>query len=245
MKNMYYKKYLKKILWVIPFLLAFSISDFFSKASGEVVLSEFFWNNVFGTVTKGEYAALVLTMESLGVVFLFTLLFGGYAADFFGPNSAVWFTRVWDRRNWTIRQILDMGLFSALFSMVTVFFQLALTTYRLEVRKADGRLLWTCVLMFAIFWSVMLLSCLLTNWMTVYSSVSIGVISSFGLLVLLRAATISAPDNPVNIVCNPLCFNIMMLEEPIYGILKMIWNIAVILIISAGMTVYIEKKDIF
>ena len=235
----------KNVFWVVLYLGIMSLSEiFYQYAEGEK-MSELLWYSIFGRITKGDVTALLMSMETLGLVFLFCLLFGGYVSDYFGSNSAVYFTRVHDRGRWVTGRIGGILLISALYTLLVLGIKAVITRFRMVSWVEDKAVIWTLFLIFGVFFTLIVISCFLTNWISIHYSVPIGVVSCFGILILLRYLAMMEPDYPLNIVCNPMCMDVVMISSPVYGILKIGVNIILLVSIYIGMKFYIEKKDIF
>lgn len=78
---------LKKILLILPYITILSLSDIILATPQEQPLSTALWYGIFERVTERNIHMLILSMESLGYIFLFSLLFGTYLSGFFDSVS--------------------------------------------------------------------------------------------------------------------------------------------------------------
>ena len=235
----------KHVFWVVLYLGILSMSEIFLKYAEGEKMSELLWYSICGRITKGDISALLMSMETLGLVFLFCLLFGGYIADYFDSNSAVYFTRVHDRGRWVTGRIRGILLISALYTLLVLGIKTVITRFKMVSWVEDTGIVWTFLLIFGVFFTLIVISCLTTNWISIHYSVPIGVVSCFGILILLRYLAMAAPDHPLNIIGNPMCMNVVMINDFAYGIMKIGINVVYLMLIYIGMRIYIEKKDIF
>ena len=63
--------------------------------------------------------------------------------------------------------------------------------------------------------------------------------------MILEFVAILLFDNIVNVILNPLCFNILIINNPVYAIMKILIEVLYLLLIMAGMMFYVKYRDIF
>ncbi len=236
---------LKKVLLIIPFIFALSLSDiFFSSVQGGR-LSTALWYGIFGQVTSGDVRTLVMSMESLGCIFLFSLLFGTYISCFFGSTSIFWFTRLSSRRSWVSRQILRLCGMSALYTIILLGLKFLISVRRIAAWSMDDSIVF---ILFTLFFTLSLLFaivCLLTNWAAIKHGISVGLVAVAAFVLLLELIAILFFDNSINIILNPLCFNIDIIRSVSLACAKISAEIFYLLALSVGMVTYINRMDIF
>lgn len=69
-------------------------------------LAEILWYDIFGRLSSGNVQTLVMSIESLGVFFLFTILFGNHISVFFDSIGTFIFSRLPSRRIWISKKLL-------------------------------------------------------------------------------------------------------------------------------------------
>ena len=79
----------KKILLIIPYIFFMSLSDIFLSSPQDQPLVEILWYDIFGRLSAGNIQTLVMSIESLGVIFLFTILFGNHISIFFDSSCVL------------------------------------------------------------------------------------------------------------------------------------------------------------
>lgn len=96
----------KKILLIIPYIFFMSLSDIFLSSPQDQPLAEILWYDIFGRLSSGNVQTLVMSIESLGVFFLFTILFGNHISVFFDSIGTFIFSRLPSRRIWFQKKLL-------------------------------------------------------------------------------------------------------------------------------------------
>lgn len=238
--------FIKKIFLVIPFILMMSISEIIlSSEKIEEPLFEVFWYDIFGRVSAGEVQTLILSIESMGTIFLFALLFGSYISDFFHENSMVVFTRIHNRKQWSIQKIIEIYGLSMIYTILFLVLKFMMSAHKVFFWQMDKQLLWTLLVLFLTMSSLFTNACLVANLVSIKFGIPIAILSVFGVIILLQSFGILYFDSNINVICNPLCFNIKVLYSQNIGMMKILINLCYLILTAVGMTIYISKKDIF
>ena len=82
-------------------------------------------------------------------------------------------------------------------------------------------------------------------WISIPFDVPIAVFLVFVVVMILEFVAILLFDNIVNVILNPLCFNILIINNPVYAIMKILIEVLYLLLIMAGMMFYVKYRDIF
>ena len=234
-----------KLLAVVPFILLLSPYILLEPQPLEKSLASLLWSSVFGTVTAGEVQSIVLSFENLGVLFLFTLLFGTCIARFYDENSHMVFTRITKRDIWSLKQILKVWGYAAAYTLVFLAFKFLLEMRRVTVWQWDGILVEALVVIFGILCPVLAILCLIANWIAIRRGAPVGVLLTFVGALVVEEIAIAWFDVPAMTVFNPLCSNIHILDMPVLAALKVGVNIGYLSLISVGMLLDIKRMDIF
>ena len=234
-----------RVLLVIPFVIVLSPYALFVAEKQPGPLYEMFWYSVFGRITSGEIQTIVMSMEMLGVLFLFALLFGTWISSHFDGNSHMTFTRIARREVWSLKCILEVWGLAALYAAAFLGLKLVVDIRRVEAWSLDLRLAGAVCTVFGMVFPLLALTCLVSNWIAIHKGIAIGVLVSFAAVLVLMELAINWFDVPAMTVFNPLCANLRILDTPGLAAGKVGINMAYLLLVTAGMTLDIKYRDIF
>lgn len=99
----------------------------------------------------------------------------------------------------------------------------------------------TYTMLFPMFATV----CLLANWISIKHGLPIGIIGVFVLILALELIAILNFDSSMNMILNPLCFNIDIIQSVEIALAKILSELVYLAILSIGITLYICRTDIF
>lgn len=108
----------KKILLIIPYIFFMSLSDIFLSSPQDQPLAEILWYDIFGRLSSGNVQTLVMSIESLGVFFLFTILFGNHISVFFDSIGTFIFSRLPSRRIWISKKVIGLSIISIFYTIL-------------------------------------------------------------------------------------------------------------------------------
>ncbi len=234
-----------RVLLVIPFVIVLAPYDLIVSEKQPGPLYEMLWYSVFGRITAKELQTIVMSMEMLGVLFLFALLFGTWISSHFDGNSHMTFTRIARREMWSLKRILEVWGLAALYAAAFLGLKLILDIRRVEAWSLDRRLAGAVCTIFGMVFPLLALICLASNWIAIHKGIAIGVLVSFAAVLVLMELAINWFDAPAMTVLNPLCANLRILDTPELAALKVGVNIGYLLLVTAGMVLDIKYRDIF
>lgn len=237
--------YVLRALCIVPYCFILSLTAILMPVQFEYPFVDVFWDCIFGKISAGELTTITLSLESIGAVFLFCLLFGDFVARYFGRVSVYIFSRIRDRRTWAMRKICGLLGYALMFSLLDVLFKI----FEARIQVADwGNMADTWK---AIIASLLLLFCLvstvaiLVNFWATRFGVAVGVVVALVVIVLLDLFAISYFDNVVNQLLNPLCFNESILQEPILVLVKLLISASYPAALALLYAETIKRMDIY
>lgn len=236
---------LKKVLLLIPYIFILSLSDIFLVSQKEQTLSVILWHEIFGHLTEGEIQTIVMSMESIGFIFLFGLLFGDYISRFWGDISIFVFSRVARRYKWVYKKIRDLCGFSFMYTLILLLMKIWIAKRQTINCEIDDTLLLTLFTLMGTLIPLFLIVSLLVNWVSIRHGTAIGVTSAFSIVLILEFIAILFFDNSFNMILNPLCFNVSITKSFSLACLKVFIEFFYFMMIAAGMAIDIEHMDIF
>ena len=234
-----------RVLLVIPFVIVLAPYDLIVSEKQPGPLYEMLWYSVFGRITAKELQTIVMSMEMLGVLFLFALLFGTWISSHFDGNSHMTFTRIARREVWSLKRILEVWGLAVLYAAAFLGLKLILDIRQVEAWSLDRRLVGAVCTIFGMVFPLLALVCLVSNWIAIHKGIAIGVLVSFAAVLVLMELAINWFDAPAMTVFNPLCANLRILDTPGLAALKVGVNIGYLLLVTAGMVLDIKYRDIF
>ena len=238
-------KLLGKLLAIIPYWILMSLTEIMRPEPSSETLSSILWYSLFGRVSAGDIKTLTLSMESLGGVFLFVLLFGDYIAAYFTEISVYIFTRVRDRSIWTIKKIGAVVAYSAFFAEITILIKGYTCLLQKEEIQITKELLYAVIVTFVLLFLLLTQIGILSNFISTKFGSIVGVFSALVTLITLSILSIALFNNKLNQILNPLCFNIVLLDKINLMIAKIAISIVYLLMIIAAYTEFIYKLDIY
>lgn len=238
-------KLLWKLLAIIPYWILMSLTEIMRPEPSSETLSSILWYSLFGRVSAGDIKTLTLSMESLGGVFLFVLLFGDYIAAYFTEISVYIFTRVRDRSIWTIKKIGAVVAYSAFFAEITILIKGYTCLLQKEEIQITKELLYAVIVTFVLLFLLLTQIGILSNFISTKFGSIVGVFSALVTLITLSILSIALFNNKLNQILNPLCFNIVLLDKINLMIAKIAISIVYLLMIIAAYTEFIYKLDIY
>lgn len=237
--------YVLRAFCILPYCFILSLTAILMPVQLEYPFVNVFWDCIFGKITAGELTTITLSLESIGAVFLFCLLFGDYVARYFGSVSVYIFSRIRDRRKWTLHKIGGLLGYALTFSVLDVLFKVF--EARIQVSDWGNRaetlqaILASLLLLF--FW-VSTVAILVNFWATRFG-IAVGVVVALVVIVLLDLIAISYFDNVINQLLNPLCFNESILQEPILVLEKLLISASYPAVLSLLYAETIKRMDIY
>lgn len=237
--------YVLRAVCIIPYCFILSLTAILMPVQLKYPFADVFWDSIFGKISAGELTTITLSLESIGAVLLFCLLFGDYAARYFGSVSVYIFSRIRDRRKWAMRKIGGLLCYALTFSILDVLFKI----FESRIQVADwGNIAETLQ---AIIVSLLLLFCLVSTvaivvnfWATRFG-VAVGVIIALAIVVLLDLFAILYFDSVINQLLNPLCFNQSILQEPEFVLGKLLISASYPVALALLYAETIKRMDIY
>lgn len=236
---------MKKTIYILPFLFMTSLSEIFLYTPREQPMSEVLWYSIFGRVSGGEVRTMVLTVKSLGFLFLFAILYGGYISGFFGSVGLILFTRIKSRGKWGIQKIGMLCALASVYTALLLLFEFAVGMRHVTGWTFDRNIMFTLISLFGLIFPLLMAICVMVNWISIKHGIPISVCVVLLSVVALQMIAVSFFDSHFNMVLNPLCFNSILLTEPGLMFMKILMSLLYMAAASAGMLVYIEHMDIF
>ena len=87
--------------------------------------------------------------------------------------------------------------------------------------------------------------CLTVNLVSIYYGNTIGVFFAFIAVLILEAISILYFSCPINIILNPLCFNIDIIKSFPIAFLKILIEMLYLAFLSASVCCAVKNRDIF
>lgn len=234
-----------KVCYILPYVIAFSFSDILLNEPQDCQVSERLWHSIFGSVTAGEIQSLVPSMESIGAVFLFSLLFGNSISEFFGPGSSMFFTRLSDRKQWVWSKISGVYMFALAYTGLYLAVEVVIAMGSVTEPLLDRKLCLTVIELMMLLSLVFTATCLLANVVSIRYGTAIGIFGVFVLVIVLETVGIMLFDHKQNMILNPFCFHSGIVNAPFVACMKIAIDFFYALIISVGMVGYTDRMDIW
>lgn len=235
----------KKILLLIPFVGIISLGELFGATKIDEELCYILWNSIFGSLSEGDIATIVLSMKTISSIFLFVLLYGNHIAEYFTDVANIYFVRVQSRKVWTARKGMELIAYAFFYSLLFVVLQTIVCSLRVENLVIDRVLVQTVLIIAGILAPVLVALTILVNGIATKWGISVGVLVAVVLTVGLEVVAIIGYNRWENIVLNPLCFNIYLLEDRQSILYKIITNFIYVGISFGGLILYLDRLDIW
>lgn len=235
----------KKILLLIPFAGIISLGDLFGATKLEEELSYILWNSIFGSLNEGDIATIILSAKTISSIFLFVLLYGNSIAEYFTDIANIYFVRVRSRKVWTARKIMELVVYAFFYSLLFIVLETCVCSLRVEKLVIDRALIQTISIIVGILVPVLLVLTILVNGIATKWGISVGVFVAVVLTVGLEVVAIIGYNCLENMILNPLCFNIYLLEDRKTIIYKIITNSIYAGISFGGLIWYLDRLDIW
>jgi len=236
---------IRKVMIVIPYTLLYSFSDIILGGARDSTLSDKLWYAIFGRLTSEEVQTLVLTFESVGGIFLFCLLFGDYISRIFNSIDKLFFTRVPSRKAWMVRQAVFLYGAASLYVFIVICLKLAVAKWQSPDLDLNSDTLFTITVIWFLLSTLITVLCLIVNWLSIEHGLPIGMISAFAVTIILEFIAIFHFESPVNMVLNPMCFNIRIIHDAGIAAVKILNDFGYTVVVIWGMCFYIHRKDIY
>lgn len=236
---------IKKVLVVVPYALFFSFSDILLAVPENKSLSETLWFGIFGHLTAGHIQTIVMSIESIGFIFLFCLLFGDHISQFFCSTGVYIFTRLRKRSVWALKQIFIVYGISLMYTSVLISIKLCISIQQVVNWNIDMQTILTTITLLFTLSPVLAAVCLTVNLVSIYYGNTIGVFFAFIAVLILEAISILYFSCPINIILNPLCFNIDIIKSFPIAFLKILIEMLYLAFLSASVCCAVKNRDIF
>lgn len=236
---------MKKTIYILPFLFMTSLSEIFLYTPREQPMSEVLWYSIFGKVSGGGVRTMVFTVKSLGFLFLFAILYGGYISGFFRSVSMILFTRIRSRARWGIQKIGMLCALASVYTVLLLLFEFTVGMRQVTEWTFDRNVMLTLISLFGMIFPLLTTICVMVNWVSIKHGIPIGICMVLLAVVALQMIAVSFFDNHFNMVLNPLCFNSILLTISGLMFMKILMSLLYMAAVSGGLLVYIEHMDIF
>lgn len=234
-----------KVCDILPYIMFVSFSDILLNEPQDCTVSERLWHCIFGSVTAGEIQSLVPSMENIGAVFLFCLLFGNHISAFFGAGSSMFFTRLSDRRQWGWRKIVEVYMLALAYTVLYLTVEVLIAVGSVTEPRLDRKLCLTVIALTMLLSLVFSVTCLVANFVSMRYGSAIGIFCVFVLVIVLETVGIMLFDHKLTIILNPFCFHSGIVHSPFVACAKIAIDLFYALIISVGMASHIDRMDIW
>ena len=226
-------------------MFSFAQKKYYLSSPQDQPLAEILWYDIFGRLSSGNVQTLVMSIESLGVFFLFTILFGNHISVFFDSIGTFIFSRLPSRKIWISKKVIGLSIISIFYTILYLSLKFSISSRRVIVWQMDRQTLFTLVTLFAMLFPMFATVCLLANWISIKHGLPIGIIGVFVLILALELIAILNFDSSMNMILNPLCFNIDIIQSVEIALAKILSELVYLAILSIGITLYICRTDIF
>ena len=245
MRIKYYKHNIYKLFFIGLYVLFWSIPRLLLSETLDDSLTRTLWYDIWGHISAGNADSIIMSTESIGFVLLFALLFGDFFSKDFSDPSPYIFSRIGNRKYWFAQRLLHLlG-----YAMQSICFMLTIKIIVLTALVSDNwltsNLIITVILLIFLLLPILLLSCLGINLISIKRNIVVGISIIFIVILLLEFVAIMFWNNPWNIIFNPFCCNIKILDNHVVFMQKSAANMWLILIEGICATIYIYHLDIF
>jgi hypothetical protein len=233
-----------KILIIIPYVLAMSMSDIVLMDPLEQPIVLAIWYRTFGRVSSSDAQMFIMTIESLGTILLFNILFGNRIAVYFGESRTMIFTRIPDKRLWGIGRVIGVYKDAVIYTFLMVFINFVVSAINTVGWILDR---WVLMVLFFIClsWSILLtMTCILVNLLSIKHEIAISVTIVAISVLLLEYIALVFFENEHNIIFNPLCFNVDIINSTSLMFGKIAAMLTYCFIITVALICYIRNIDI-
>ena len=155
------------------------------------------------------------------------------------------FSRLPSRRIWISKKVIGLSIISIFYTILYLSLKFSISSRRVIVWQMDRQTLFTLVTLFAMLFPMFATVCLLANWISIKHGLPIGIIGVFVLILALELIAILNFDSSMNMILNPLCFNIDIIQSVEIALAKILSELVYLAILSIGITLYICRTDIF
>lgn len=235
---------LLKVFLVIPYLFVISLPEIVFTEKENQELIELIWYSIFGRISSGNINTIILTLDNLGIIILYCLIYGNYVSKYFDERRVFIFTRVDRRSTWTISKISNLLWYTIVYSGVFLLFKLLISLRRVMTVSFDKVFVQNVGCMWMYMIALLGTLGILMNLISLYKGASIGISSVILLILILEFAAIMYFDRIPNIICNPLCFNKNILSIPAIGRWKIFTESLYFVFLSFLLVKCVEKKDL-
>lgn len=208
-------------------------------------MSYFLWNYIFGSLSEGEIATIVLSIKTISSILVFLFLFGNCIAKYFSDVANVYFVRVRSRKCWTSKKLMIVGMCAFLYVVLFVLVEMVLYSIQVEEAVMDAEILPTAFTIVGILVPILIVLTILVNGIAIKWGISVGITAAAVLTVTLEVLAIIAYNHIVNIVLNPFCFNVYLLEDNQAVLYKIITNCIYVGFAVSSFIGYIDLLDIW
>ncbi len=236
---------LRKTLWIVPYVVMFSLVDIFLARPGSGVLADVLWYSVWGRISSGEMQTIVLSLKCIGGIFLFAILFGREMAGYFDTVSTVYFTRIASRGSFVLGKAGRICVLASAYVGWFLSMEFWIGIRQVADWHIGGYTVYVLFLLGGILGTLLMLVCLAVNWLSVRLHVTVAVFLVFTCVMALEYVGILFFDNPVNVVLNPLCANYRIVEDVGLACGKLAANGCYLGMLVLGIRFHICRMDIF
>lgn len=243
-----WKKWIKVII-IIPATILFFIETLI-RYPIDSPISTIMLTKIMGTITTDNSRVFVFVMEKQFYLVLFNIMFGNYIYEHFRFSSVYVFTRINSRKNWIIKEYIELLLISIIYTglfLLTCLFickKGSLQLYDSEVINVFITLYFNLVIL--IFWSTLLINLLALRYGNIIAFIIVYIAFTVLMFIGLKQQYIQNKSvaellylvNPVSGVLNGYTYNTFL------KVLSYIFKIVFVTITTIIGEKYIAKMDI-
>ena len=204
------KKNLAKILGIIPLFLFANILVLYSGKGGNTGrFTENFMCSVFDVTSIWKKKSVVIAIENLYFIIYFNFMFGTYIYKHFVKGCVYIFTRIPNRKQWFLKQAIQLYGICAIYTLLYLFLHLGLCVYgSSETISAD--FIEVFALFFLLLSAVLMMSTLCINMISLLWGSNVGFCVSYIIMIALMEISLNYEKIPVIgkmyflSLCNPI-----------------------------------------
>lgn len=235
---------IKKTTLALPYIFVFSLSSIFLSHQQDQSIQMVLWDSIFGQISAGNIETLVVSIKILGLIFLFSLLFGDYLSRYLGSVGSFVFVRISSRLQWSLRKIVNLYGLSALYTAILIGTEL-LISFRKVIRPSlDESTCMVLLILFAILSTIFVSVCLIVNYLSIRHGISVSLVITFLIVLILQVVSILFYDVSANVLFNPFSFNSKIVDSLDYALIKIGIEFVYMGGISCVLVRRINKADI-
>lgn len=233
---------LLKTLWVVPYVICISAFHLLSEPS-ERLVSDIFLGELMGQTQADGIMLFLLTMENLGFLLLFHMLFGTFISEKFSHAPAYVFSRITRRGSWFLGQCLRLMLIAGVYTALQLGTHIWICS-RMSLLGIDERTWELAGITWIVFVCLLIMTSIPLNILAVARGTMPAFLIVYCVLVILAYLAVQTVGNPLLSMWNPLCYAQLFSEGRMQRLVQICYYLVLAAAVCAYGTVFIRGYDI-